>query len=138
MSTFLARGRMRLKHDRDPKDVILEKVGDLSGVQLTLNWVLCAIYEMPKGAKTQGGIILADKTTDESIWQSKSMLVLKMGPLAFKDDENVKFGGLSIKEGDWVFGRAQDGSLLEINGVTMRLYKDVSILGKLNDPDAIW
>jgi co-chaperonin GroES (HSP10) len=61
-----------------------------------------------------------------------------MGPLAFKDDEHVNFGGLAVKEGDWVFARAQDGSLLELNGVPMRLYRDVDILGTLDDPDAIW
>ena len=135
---MLSRGRMRLHHDRDPKEALLEKIGDLSGVTLSLNRVLCAIYEMPKDAKTKGGVFLADRTTNESIWQGKALLVLRMGPLAFKDDEHVNFGGLAVKEGDWVFARAQDGSILEVNGVPMRLYRDVDILGTLTDPDAIW
>jgi len=135
---MLSRGRMKLHHERDPKEVLMERIGDLSGVNLSLNRVLCAIYEMPKDAKTKGGIILADKTTGNSVWESKSLLVLKMGPLAFKDDEHVNFGGMKVNEGDWVFARAQDGSILEINGVAMRLYRDVDILGTLDDPDAIW
>lgn len=129
---------MRIAHTTDPKQEILRRVGDLSGVEMMLNWVLTAVYVIPKDAKTVGGLIVPEKTASESYYQGKAHLVLKMGPLAFKDDENVKWGGLVVSPGDWVFARPQDGSLLEINGVEMRLYKDVSILGKLDDPDAIW
>ncbi len=129
---------MRIAHNTDPKADLLRKVGDLSGFKLTLNWVLTAIYEIPKDAKTVGGLIVPEKTASEGAFQGKAHLVVAMGPLAFQDDENVKWGGQTLSVGDWIFARPQDGSLMEINGVKMRLFKDVSILGKLDDPDAIW
>ena len=35
-------------HEEDPRDVLMRKVGDISGVEVFANDVLCAIYRRPK------------------------------------------------------------------------------------------
>ena len=56
-------------HEKDPKHEILDRVGDLSGVEVFGGDVLVAIYKRPE--KTRSGIILADTTRDEDRFQGK-------------------------------------------------------------------
>lgn len=138
MSVFLARGRMRIQHDTDPKDALLAQIGDLSDLDLFYNQVLCAIYTMPNDAKTLGGLIVPTKTRDESIYQGRAGLVVKLGPQAFVDDETTKFYGQKADVGDWVFCRPSEGQLIEINGNAMRIFRDTQILGRIPNPDCVW
>ena len=54
-------------HDVDPKKALLDKVGDLSGIDVFGNDILVAVYKRPN--KTKSGIILADSTLSEDKWQ---------------------------------------------------------------------
>lgn len=131
-------------HDTDPKEALLDKVGDLSGIDVFGNDILVAVYKRPN--KTKSGIILADSTLSEDKWQGKSALVLKMGPAAYLDEDGNKFR--DIKEGDWVVFRPSDGWPCILNtlqtgvskedAVDCRIVSDISIRMRVQDPDSIY
>ena len=137
MSVMLSpRGKLVMHHDKDPKEDILERIGDLSGFKVFLNNIVVALYERPK--KTKGGIILTDKFVDKDIWQGTTGLVVAMGPLAYVDDEHVSFAGQRVNVGDWVFFRAADGSSFEINTVPCRIFTERGIAGVIPNPDYVF
>lgn len=134
-----------MEHLVDPKDAILQKVGDISGVEVFGSDILLAVYERPQ--KTASGIILADQSRSEDKWQGKTHLVLKLGPTAFVDEDGNKFR--DIDEGDWVVVRPSDGQLVTLNtlkvtGVSKdntllcRITPDNAIRMRITHPDQIW
>lgn len=136
-----------MSHDIDPREAILAKVGDLPGVEVFGADVAVVIYERPN--KTKSGIILSDRTLEEDLHQGKLGLIVKMGPNAFQDDENVKFRDEErCKVGDWVYFRPSDGwratyntlkaSTSKENLVNLRLLRDTSIRGRVSNPDLIY
>ena len=125
-----------MKHAVDPRNAILEAVGDVSPIEIFNNQILVAIYIRPE--KTSGGILLANQTRDEDKWQGKMGLVLKKGPSAFVDESHNWFNGVDVAVGDWVFFRPSDGWGLEVNGVLCRLLDDTVIRGRAPTPDMIW
>jgi co-chaperonin GroES (HSP10) len=137
------RAKLReIAQQADPKQALLDAVGDISGIEVFHNLVLVATYIEPE--KTAGGIIKPDRTLAENRFQGKAALVLKIGPLAFRDDTVAKFGGVSVKPNEWVVLRPNDG--LEVflvpprssDGVCCRLVEDIHIKGRLADPAVIW
>lgn len=127
---------MKMQHDIDPRRVVLDSVGDHSGVEVFLNNVLVATYERPK--KTMSGLYLSDKTTNDDQYMGKVGLVLKVGPTAYQDDNNVQFYGMSVKEGDWVALKPADGWPLSVNGHPCRVVGDQNIKVRLNEPDLVY
>jgi co-chaperonin GroES (HSP10) len=138
---------VEIAHDADPKEVILERVGDLEGVEIFGADVMVAIYERPN--KTKSGIILTDTTTGEDLHQGKIGLIVKKGPLAWVDDDNVTFRDEDRCDvGDWVFFRPSDGwratlntmrgALSKDNLVNLRIVKDTAIRGRVSHPDFIY
>jgi co-chaperonin GroES (HSP10) len=125
-----------MQHDIDPATDIFNKIGDLSKFKVMFGKVLVATYMRPE--KTKSGIILSDKTRDEDEWQGKASLVLKMGPLAFKDTPDVKFYGERVEVGDWIAVRPSDAQAIKINGVPCRVIQDVHCFMKLPSPDVAW
>jgi co-chaperonin GroES (HSP10) len=98
--------------------------------------VLCMTYVQPE--RTAGGIILTHKSQDEDRFQGKIALVVAMGPGAFKDDAVAKFHGKSVKVGDWVLARPSDGMEMFYNGCSLRLFQDVDIRMRIDDPKKFW
>jgi co-chaperonin GroES (HSP10) len=134
---------MTMEHLTDPKEALLQKVGDISEVEVFGSDVLLGVYQRPE--KTAGGILLTDNYRDEDKWQGKAHLVLKMGPLAFLDDDGVKFRDINV--GDWVMIRPSDGQLVTLNvrrtaskddKVLCRIASDLSIKLRVAHPDQIW
>jgi co-chaperonin GroES (HSP10) len=123
-----------IKHEVDPKEKLLQELGDISDVEVFGNQVLIAVYTRPVEAKTIGGIMLPGSINDADKFQSKTGLVVKMGPDAFYDPNGKWFKGISIKDHDWVISRPADGWSLTINNVLCRLVDDVNI--KMRAPDA--
>lgn len=126
---------MLMAHDTDPKDQILEAIGDLSQIELFHNQVLLAVYIRPE--KTKSGLILTDNHRDEDRYQSKVGLLVKQGPMAFEQDGNW-FSGMSFNEHDWLVFRPSDGWSITVNGVLCRIFDDVNIKGRVPHPDAVW
>lgn len=127
-------------HEIDPKQKILNEVGDISDVEIFNNQVLCAVYERPE--KTRGGIILPGSNLDEDKYQSKVGLILKMGASAFLEDSDW-FKGVTIEIHEWIVFRPSDGwsvTLKAKNGaaVLCRIIDDVNIKGRVQQPDAVW
>jgi len=127
---------MIMDHETDPKKQIWDKVGSLEDFAIANNQVLVAIYIRPE--KTKSGIVLPDNYRDEDRYQSKAALVLKKGPVAFKEENPEWFADFDINVNDWVVYRPSDGWAITINGVPCRMVKDTSINMRVPAPDAVW
>jgi co-chaperonin GroES (HSP10) len=103
---------LEMVHDVDPVEETINRIGDVSDVIVPLNKILVGIYM--RSGKTKGGVILTDQYRDEDKWQGKAGLILKRGPMAFVDDDRVKFNGLDPQPGEWVVFRPSDGMKLDI------------------------
>lgn len=131
-----------VKHERDPKQVILDSLGKLPDEIVQFSQILVAVYAPPVVTKTDSGLLLLDKISEEDVeeykWQGKVGLVVAMGPQAYVDDENTKFHGTKNKIGDWVWFRASDGLACEVNGAFCRKFNEAGIIGKVEHPDQVW
>lgn len=135
---------VQMLHEKDPREVILDRAGNLEGVEVFGNDMLVAIYKRPE--KTKTGIILVDDTRGEDVHQGKVGLILKMGPTCFLDDEGNKFRDIS--EGDWVVFRPSDGWRVTLNTLRgnsskentldARVVSDISVRARVSDPDLIY
>lgn len=125
-----------MQHDTDPKQKLIEEIGDLSQVEIFNNQVLVAVYIRPQ--KTKSGIYLSDKTVDEDRYQSKVGLLLKSGPSAFADTGDGWFTGQTFSEHDWLVFRPSDGWSITVNGILCRILADTQIKGRVATPDQVW
>lgn len=125
-----------MDHVADPKEKLLNDLGDISKFEIFNNQLLVAVYIRPE--KTKGGIYLTDKTKDEDKYQGKVGLVVAVGPSAFVDDSQAWFKNMSVKVGDWVVFRPSDGWSLEVNGALCRILDDTVVRGKIDRPDRVW
>ena len=126
---------------QDPVRALIDAVGDVSGIEIFHNLVLVATYVEPE--ITPGGIIKPDRSMEENRFQGKAALVMGLGPLAFKDDDRTKFGGMKVSIGDWVIARPSDGlEMLKVNldtgGAYLRLFEDIHIKARVSDPALIY
>jgi len=127
---------MTMDHEIDPKQKLIQEVGDISNVEIFNNQILVAVYIRPQ--KTKSGLYLSDKTTDEDRYQSKVGLVLKKGPTAFVDETEEWFKGVNINENDWIVFRPSDGWQITVNNVLCRILEDVTVRGRIDQPDRVW
>jgi co-chaperonin GroES (HSP10) len=126
-----------MAHDVDPKEKLLDDLGDISGIELFNNQILVATYIRPE--KTKGGIIMTDRARDEDRFQSKIGLVVGKGPSAFQEEEGGNwFNGRQVEEGEWIIFRPSDGWSLTVNGVSCRILSDTQVKGTVNDVDKVW
>lgn len=126
----------RLSQAEDPKAALFKELGDISGLQELMGArVLVALYVGPE--KTKGGLYRPTSQIKEDIWQSCVGLVIKKGPLAFKDDDKNKFYGQDPKIGDWVTFRPGDGKRIQIKDVDCRSIEDTLIDMVIDDPALI-
>ena len=126
---------MPMSHEKDPKDALLEQIGDISEIELFHNQVLLAVYLRPE--KTKSGLILTADHLDEDRYQSKVGLLIKRGPLAFEQDGNW-FTGMTFQDHEWLIFRPSDGWSITVNGVLCRIFDDISIKGRAPHPDSVY
>lgn len=121
----------------DPKQVIFKAVGDLSDEVVLHSQVLVAVRP---GSQYHPGtkILRTDRSLQEDQFQGTTGLVVKVGPGAFVDAPGAQFHGQKVEVGDWVLFRPSDGLQLMIREVPCRLFEDVHIKMKVNDPDIYW
>lgn len=120
----------------DPAQHLIDKIGYIDDVEVPLNKVLLGIYLRPE--KTKSNIILPDGVRDEDLYQGKACLVLKLGPVAFKDDDKFSFHGYKAEIGQWVVIRPSDGMKLDINGVRCVLLADTQCQLVIPSPDMVF
>src|ERR1700676_3414947 len=100
----------------DPKQGILDKLGDLSGAEIAQNEVLIATYMRPE--MTAGGIVLPHQNLKEDQYQGKVGLVVKIGSACrfVRTDEKTGITyGIPIALHDWVVVRTSDTWPIELN-----------------------
>lgn len=127
---------MIMDHEKDPKQKLLEDIGDVSAFEIFNNQILVAVYIRP--SRTKSGIYLSDQSREEDKVQGKVGLVVKKGPSAFVDDDNEWFQGVSVELNDWVVFRPTDGWSITVNNVLCRIIDDTAIRGKVDAPDRVW
>lgn len=127
---------LQMVHDTDPKEDIFTKLRGLEDkLSVFGNFVLVAVYVRP--TMTKSGIILADNTRKEDVYQGKVGLVLKKGPTAFVSDDRYDFKGQDVARGDWVGFRVSDGWQLKLGDVDVRMLQDVDIKFTVDEPDIL-
>jgi hypothetical protein len=139
----------------DQKAAIVRDLGEqVKNITVMRNRVLVCTYV--EAEISAGGILKPQSRIDESKYQGKVGLVLKVGPIAFEFDEIVRdlnepgadadavLAHHGVPQvGDWVFFRASDtwdcGIAVEAGkGVHCRFINDDSIVGLVTDPSIIW
>ena len=132
---------IKMQHKADPKGELLEKVGDISDIEVFNDKILIAIYEHE--GVTKGGIITPGGTRTESKYQGKVGLILKMGPgvnAGASVREELRGGLFQI--GDWVAVNASDGLSMNAgkhgSDIMLRLLSEASVHIRVKSPDSIW
>ena len=126
----------------DPKSALFEACVNAEKIEVGHNLVLVATAI--ESEMTPGGIIKPDKSQMEARFQGKAALVLKCGPMAFKDQPpHATFGGFKVSRGDWVIVRPSDGLEMFLadasgQGTSVRVFADVNIMAKVADPGLIY
>jgi co-chaperonin GroES (HSP10) len=98
-------------------------------------WRILILPHQGRG-KTKGGVILSDKTVQETQIAANVGLVLEVGPDAYNDESRFP-NGAWCKKDDWVIFAKYAGSRLNIEGGELRLLNDDEILGVVEDPESI-
>tara|TARA_R110000803_G_scaffold90353_1_gene157669 strand:- start:998 stop:1414 length:417 start_codon:yes stop_codon:yes gene_type:complete len=87
-------------------------------------------------AKTESGIFLPDEVQDKKQISTQVGYVLKLGPLAYKDQEKFPSGAW-CEEKQWVMFARYAGSRFQIDGGEVRILNDDEILATILDPEDI-
>jgi co-chaperonin GroES (HSP10) len=125
----------------DPRGFLLDRCEMwMKACTVFHNWVITATYFLPDylGESRKKGIILPDVTHDEALYQGKIGLVIGKGPLAFRDDEHVKFQGQDVEVGEWVQYDVMEGRQFTADRVHCRRLKDTQIVMRVPDPRLIY
>jgi co-chaperonin GroES (HSP10) len=136
MSLVAAKNTKTISEAKDPKQAIIELVGDLSHVEIFHNQILVATYVRP--SMTKGGILRPDINVKEDEYQGKVGLVLKKGPAAFISGDDGDFMGQNVEIGDWVVYRIGDGWPLTVRDTACRILTDRTIRMRIQDPSDIY
>ena len=138
----------------DPRQAVIDAVGqtNIDKFEVFHNLVLVGTYVRSSIKKiiTADGTTVdfqmgGDRTRAEDRFQGKIGLVLKVGPMAFQDDAVNKFGGVTVKPGDWVMYRTSDAQEFffvdedkPLDGASARLIEDSHIKARVADPALIF
>ena len=125
--------------ERRIKQVEKEKkeknIPEASKLPKPTGWRLLVLPHRGQG-KTKGGVLLSDKTVEETQIATNVGLVLAIGPDAYNDKERFP-NGAWCKKNDWVIFARYAGSRLNIEGGELRILNDDEILGTTDDPENI-
>ena len=124
-------------HDEDPAHKIFRNAGNLDDIEVFNSQVLVGVYQRAEGSRTKGGIIISHKTTDEDQFQSKTGIILKMGPNAFRDEKGVWFKDVGFNVGDWIVFKASDGWGLTLLSFDVETGEKRELLCRLMDDVAV-
>jgi co-chaperonin GroES (HSP10) len=125
----------RVKQLEKEKKKKEEAIPEASKLPVPTGWRILVLPHRGKG-KTKGGVILSDKTVEETQIATNVGLVLAIGPDAYNDKERFP-NGPWCKEKDWVIFARYAGSRLNIEGGELRILNDDEILGITDDPESI-
>jgi len=86
--------------------------------------------------KTTGGVLLPEEVQDKGQVSTQVGYVLKVGPLAYKDESKFP-NGAWCQEKQWVMFARYAGSRFQIDGGEVRILNDDEILATILDPEDI-
>ena len=98
-------------------------------------WRILILPYRGKG-KTEGGILLADKTIEQQQVSTQVGYVLKVGPLAYQDKDKFPSGPW-CQEKEWVMFARYAGSRFNIDGGEVRILNDDEILARIQSPEDV-
>lgn len=126
-----------MEHDTDPKQTVLDAVGNLSDSAILLSGMQVLIGTYLRPERTASGLLQAAITRREDEYQGKVGLILKVAPLAFSGEQIAWPNEVAPKVGDWVIYRVHDGFMTTINGHPCRLMESGQIRGIVFNPDMV-
>lgn len=136
MSIASAKKIEAISRSADPKQAILEAVGDLTKIDVFSDLVLLGTYI--RNEKTVGGIILPTDNLREDEYQGKVGLVLKTGPYAYGDWEDEDRRGENAKPGTWVAYQVKDRWPFQIDGAPVCLVPYERLRVRIPDPTLVF
>ena len=125
----------RVKQLEKEKKKKEKQIPEASKLPIPTGWRILVLPHRGQG-KTKGGVLLSDKTVEETQIATNVGLVLSVGPDAYNDKERFP-NGPWCKEKDWVIFARYAGSRLNIEGGELRILNDDEILGTTDDPENI-
>lgn len=124
---------LEISQGSDPRQAIIDAVGDLSGIDVLSDLVLVGTYIRPE--KTAGGIIRPKDNIAEDEHQGKVGLVLKAGPQAFFEYANGETDdGANAKLHTWVVYQAANTWKFQLNGVACSIVPYERLRLRVADP----
>lgn len=131
---------IKMEHALDPRAEILQALGTTLDGAVLVNpvSVLLCMYERPE--KTAGGLYMPETAGPraEDKYQGKVGLIVEMGHLAFKDDEEHDWGPDKPKLGDWAMVRVGDTFPFYVNERMMRIVHENDVRMILPSPDMVY
>ena len=122
-----------------------EKVLDPSLLDVSLSerlpqptgWRLLVMPYMGR-ATTDGGVLIPDQIRDREALATVVAYVLKVGPLAYKDQDKFALDDKPwCKEGDWICIGRYAGARFKIEGGEVRIINDDEVIATILEPDDI-
>ena len=98
-------------------------------------WRILILPYRGKG-KTESGLYLPDQIVEQQQVSTQVGYVLKVGPLAYQDEEKFPKGAW-CEEKDWVMFARYAGSRFNIDGGEVRILNDDEILARITDPEDV-
>jgi co-chaperonin GroES (HSP10) len=130
---------IQMRNSAAADKVLLKAIGDLSSFEVGNERVLIAIYRHE--GVTKGGILTSTKTEDESDYQGKVGLVLKVGPCVNPEGRELT-RGFAISVGDWIVVNPSDGLSMHAGAhgskVMLRMLPEKVIHMRVPRPDVVW
>ena len=124
----------RVKQLEKEKKKKEKQIPEASKLPIPTGWRILVLPHRGQG-KTKGGVLLSDKTVEETQIATNVGLVLAVGPDAYNDKERFP-NGPWCKEKDWVIFARYAGSRLNIEGGELRILNDDEILVTTDDPES--
>lgn len=129
-------------YKNDPRTFMLDRCALwMDSVEVFHNWIITATYYLPDWEfvpNTSVKLYRPETTHDEALWQGKVGLVIGKGPLAFRDEEHLKFHGQNVEIGDWVQYDIMEGRQFTIDRIHCRRLKDTQIVMRVKDPRLVY
>ena len=122
---------------QQPKVLNPESIGGsfLQRMPTPTGWRILILPYRGKG-KTESGLYLPDQIVEQQQVSTQVGYVLKVGPLAYQDEEKFPKGAW-CEEKDWVMFARYAGSRFNIDGGEVRILNDDEILARIIDPEDV-
>ena len=124
------------KRFKKKKEVHTPQLPEIERLPQPTGWRILILPFRGKG-KTESGVYLPDEHVDREALATVVAYVLKVGPLAYKDQDKFGDGEPWCKEGDWICIGRYSGSRFRIEGGEVRIINDDEVIATIVVPEDI-